>query len=76
MKYTTLFLLALFVSFSSLAQPNRYETNHSSIDKLNREIYFQKTPLVQLEKSLGSPYFEEKFENGTVFDERSNCSVA
>lgn len=72
MKHITLFLLALTVSFLSFAQPNSYDTNAVSNDKLDREIYFQKSPLVQLEKSLGSPYFEEKFQSGTVSDNRTN----
>ena len=71
MKHITLFILALPISLLSFAQPNSYDTNNVSSDKLDREIYFQKSPLVQLEKSLGSPYFEEKFESGTVSDERT-----
>lgn len=72
MKHTVLLTLALCVSSLSFAQPSNYTTSKANNNKLNREIYFQKSPLVQLEKSLGSPYFEENFENGTVIDQRTN----
>ena len=72
MKHTFLLILALSISSLSFAQPSNYVSSNAKNNKLNREIYFQKSPLVQLEKSLGSPYFDEKFQNGTVRDERTN----
>jgi hypothetical protein len=72
MKRTALFLLQISISFLSFAQPQSSDLNGSNSKILNREIYFQKSPLAQIDKALGSPYFSEDFEKGAIINQRTN----
>ncbi len=74
MKYATLLPLLACISFSAFAQPKNTPLTKSNYDSLNKEIYIQKPSFIELEKSLGSPYFNDSFEDGTIRDERTNTA--